>query len=414
VTTTPFGPIWSSAWEWDATSEPIEPARASTGERFQLARLLIRRSGTPLGFVQVPLRDGRVDPIDVQAEAERQLGVLKPPEPAPASVPFADELVSVAVCTRGRAQHLRRCLHSLIELQRAELEILIVDNAPPDGATQEVVAEFAALDARIRYILEPRPGLSCARNRALREARGEFLAYTDDDARVDPDWLDGVLRGFGRRPDTECVTGLVASSSLETPAERFFDERVSWSSGCEPQLYDATPRGADSKLHPFAAGVFGTGANMSFRTDFLRRLGGFDESLGAGTATGGGEDLDIFVRVIRSGGALAYEPSALVWHDHRVELHDLEKQMYAYGKGLAAYLCKHLFSRRSGPAMAVRLLRGAVHFAQLSRRSQSAGSDAGLGRKLLYAELRGLAAGGPAYLAARRAQTREHIASVSP
>src|SRR5689334_24417701 len=60
-----------------------------------------------------------------------------------------------------------------------------------------------------------------------------------------------------------------------------------------------------------------SGASFGFARQALADLGGFDTALGAGTATGGGEDLDIFVRVLRSGGAIAYEPSALVWHQDR-------------------------------------------------------------------------------------------------
>src|SRR5262249_34518962 len=150
-------------------------------------------------------------------------------------------------------------------------------------------------DGRIRYVRETRPGLSAARNRGLREARGEFIAYTDDDVRVDRLWVNAILRGFRRRPDVGCVTGLVASTSLERRAEQYFDARVGWSSSCEQRLFEANRSRADSRLHPYAPGVFGTGANIAFRSDAIRALGGFDESLGAGSPTCGGEDLDAFV-----------------------------------------------------------------------------------------------------------------------
>src|SRR3712207_9429193 len=99
-----------------------------------------------------------------------------------------------------------------------------VDNARPDDSTRRVVQAVAEADPRFRYVREPRPGLSCARNRGLAEARGEVLAYTDDDVAVDPDWVQGLLRGFQRRPATGCVTGLVCTARITGPAAEYFDE----------------------------------------------------------------------------------------------------------------------------------------------------------------------------------------------
>jgi glycosyltransferase involved in cell wall biosynthesis len=323
-------------------------------------------------------------------------------------------LVTVIVCTRNRADGLLRCLQSLQALRYSNLELLMVDNASADDATMTVVLEAARGDNRIRYVREDRPGLSVARNRGLREAAGDVIAFTDDDVRVDPLWVDGILRGFRRRADVGCVTGLVASASLEHSAEQYFDARVWWSSSCEQRLFEPTRRRGDSRLHPYAAGKFGTGANVAFRREAIEAIGGFDESLGAGSPTSGGEDLDAFVRVLRSGRALTYEPAALVWHDHRVDEADLQRQMYAYGKGLSAYLCKFLFSQASGPEVAGRLVVGAVHMGRLARRSQAAADNARVAPGLVSAEFRGLAAGPWAYLRTRARQDRAHVRAVAP
>ena len=278
----------------------------------------------------------------------------------------------------------------------------------------KLVRELSPEDPRVRYVCEERPGLSAARNRGLREARGEFIAYTDDDVRVDPLWVDAILRGFRRRPDVGCVTGLVASASLERPAEQYFDARVGWSSSCEQRLFQARAAQGDSRLHPYAPGAFGTGANVAFRSAAIRAIGGFDESLGVGSPTCGGEDLDAFVRLLRSGQALTYEPAALVWHEHRVEEKDLQKQMYCYGKGLSGYLCKFLVTRESRREVAGRLVAGALHARRQVRRSQAAADRSGVGRGLLRAELQGALTGPWAYLRARRQQSRAHIRAVAP
>jgi GT2 family glycosyltransferase len=160
--------------------------------------------------------------------------------------------------------------------------------------------------------------------------------------------------------------------------------------------------------------VFGTGANLAFRRDAIRAIGGFDESLGAGSPAGGGEDLDAFVRLLRSGQALSYEPAALVWHDHRVDEAELRKQMFAYGKGLSAYLCKFMFARSSSREVTGRLLVGAVHAGRQARRSRAAAYRSGVAPGLFKAELRGWLAGPGAYFRARSRRDRAHVRAVAP
>jgi GT2 family glycosyltransferase len=223
-----------------------------------------------------------------------------------------------------------------------------------------------------------------------------------------------VLRGFGRRSDIACVTGLVASASLERPSEQYFDARVTWSSSCVAAVFDADRCARGRGLFPYAAGQFGTGANVAFRADALRDTGGFDEALGAGSACAGGEDLDIFVRMLRAGHSIAYEPAALVWHEHRASDNELRGQMYAYGKGLSAYLFKYACSRRTAWDVLRRVPFGLVRLASLGRRASSAGERASCGRGLLIAEARGWLAGPFAYRAARRRQDPANARAVAP
>ena len=409
--------VWSGEVEWSALEVPEDPLLTSRGDPFAHGRFLVRVGGEPVGFVQVPLSSGLATTTEIEERGQQELG-LNPfgsnDHLNAAPIPVTGEIVTVVLCTRNRPDAVMRCLTALRALDYEALDVIVVDNAPADDRTRDVVNGFSAADGRIRYVLEPRRGLSKARNRGVAEARGTFIAFTDDDVRVDSRWIGGLLRGFGRRKDVGCVTGLVASSSLEHPAERFFDGRVWWSSSCDHALFDQRTDPHGSRLHPYAAGKFGTGANMAFRTDVLRQIGTFDEALGAGAPTAGGEDLDIFVRLLLAGWALSYEPAALVWHDHRVDFADLETQMYGYGKGLAAYLCKYLLARRSRATVTKRVLIGGAHFLVLGRRSREASDSAGLGPGLQRAELRGMVAGAPAYLRARRGQDPANRAAVRP
>jgi GT2 family glycosyltransferase len=407
---------------WSGEVDVSDPLRLPTlpsssgGRTFDKARLLVRVHGEPVGFTTVSVRDESLLADDVLAAIEQDLGsVVLEDSPRGDLFRFVDSTpLTIVVCTRDRPSELATCLSYLRLLEHDVLEILVIDNAPSDGSTRELVCELTQEDERIRYHLEPKPGLSRARNCGLLNAKGELIAFADDDVRVDQHWIKGLLRGFSRTPAVACVTGLVASASLEQAAEQYFDARVWWSSSCKARVYDATSGPADARLHPYAAGQFGTGANCAFRASVLRTLGGFDESLGAGSRSGGGEDLDIFVRVIRAGYELSYEPAALVWHEHRADEEQLSHQLYAYGKGLSAYLTKYLVSRETRLDMLRRLPHGLGHLARLRARSGAAGARSGLDRGLMLAEARGLLSGPWSYLRARAEQDPEKVLKVAP
>jgi GT2 family glycosyltransferase len=404
---------------------PLPSTVAAPHGRYERIRVLVRLHGEPLGFVSVRLQDGRASTADILAAApaavhtaagahlRAETGTTPPSRledmPAPvASCPNQSRpgpLVSVVVCTRDRAAQLRGCLQRLRELTYAPLEVIVVDNAPSDSATRDLVQDGVGGDDRFRYLVEPRPGLSFARNLGVAAARGELIAYTDDDVSVDTTWVDALVRGFARRPDVGCVTGLVCTKSLDSLAETYFDARVSWGDNVRPRLYEPAATG-EGALYPYSPGIFGTGANMAFRSAVLRRLGGFDVALGAGTRTAGGEDLDAFVRVLQAGYALMYEPSALVWHAHRADLAALRRQLYAYGTGLSAFLTKHLLDGRTRRQVLSRIPHGLGRMGRVpaaTRRSLDC-AEAGLDPKpLLLRELAGLAMGPLEYARSRRA-----------
>jgi glycosyltransferase involved in cell wall biosynthesis len=410
-----FTPIWSGQLELAAPSLP-ERLTDADGLVFEMGRLLIRASGTPLGFVELEAPGGAVDLGQAVRLAQARFG--DEAERALAHTEWMsdpEERVSVVISTHDRAANIRRAVESLQALKHRNLEIIVVDNAPSDETTLAAVGELAAADPRIRYVREEQKGASYGRNRGIREATCEIIAFADDDVRVDPLWIQGLLRGFNRRPDVACVTGMVASSSLARPAEQYFDQRVWWSSSCEPRTFTREPGPRDSPLHPFSAGMLGTGANFAVRASAVRSIGGFDQCLGAGVSTQGGEDLDLFVRLLLAGNSVAYEPCALVWHDHRSDDAALRIQMYAYGLGLTAYLMKYLLARRSRRALIRRVVATARHASVLLGRSQQARAAASLaGGGMTSIEVRGMLAGPFVYLRARRGQDPEHLRAVAP
>jgi len=317
-------------------------------------------------------------------------------------------LFSVVVCTRNRSESLPACLDRLAAIDYPAVEFIIVDNAPADSSTELLVKSRATADERFRYRCEPRPGLSRARNAGLSEARGRYVAYTDDDVAVDAGWIAGLARGFRRRDDVVCVTGLVCTATITNAAEAYCDARLSsWSTRCRPQLFDMSASRRHDVLYPFSAGIFGTGASFAFDRERLVRLGGFDEALGAGTRTRGGEDLDVFVRVLLDGGAIAYEPAAVVWHHHRADEESLRRQMYGYGTGLTAYLTKLLLHPGTRSQVLRRVPAGLARMAKIKRQTDarliaSVAAPPGALRR----EFTGYLAGPWLYAAARRAARR--------
>ncbi len=303
--------------------------------------LLIRRRGSPIGYL-LREAESRVSPETLREWISQEFGpkileeaILE--ELTPPVRNAAPPTLTVAICTHARADVLARCLASLAPLQSLpNFEILVVDNAPPDATIAELVSKHPG----VRYTTEPRPGLDFARNRAWQEARGEWVAYLDDDTTVDAQWFEGLVEGWRENPDAAAITGLVLPGELSTRAQILFEKRGGFRRGFDTRRFGSTLPG--NALHPAGAGIFGTGCNMAFRKDVLRDLGGFDEALDTGRPLPGGGDLDMFFRVIAAGHVLVYEPHCLVFHEHRKTEAALRHQYYTWGLGLMAYVGKHL------------------------------------------------------------------------
>ncbi|HET9373635.1 MAG TPA: glycosyltransferase [Chthoniobacterales bacterium] len=305
------------------------------------AGLLVRRGGRPIGFLmrenngKQAWPPGELDAwisgelkTKIVEEAIREELVL-----SPASVPFPS--LSVAICTKDRTATLSRCLESVIALQRRyRFELLVIDNAPSDQRTAKLVERFS----EARYVLEKYPGLNFARNRAWREASGDIIAYLDDDVVVDSGWLAGLHEAWAENPDAAAFTGLVMPLSLDTRAQVLFEKRDGFRRGFDKNRFGQELPG--NPLYPCGAGIFGAGCNMAFRRQTLQELGGFDEALDTGPSLPGGGDLDIFYRIIRAGYVLVYEPSFMVFHEHRESDSALHRQYYTWGLGFMAFVEK--------------------------------------------------------------------------
>jgi GT2 family glycosyltransferase len=322
------------------------------GNGFHRARLLVWGDNQPRGFVEVAVHDGVVDVGDVRAAAAELPHVgAERYSPLPP--------ISLVLCTRDRPDHLRVALESLTNLDYPRFEVLVVDNNPASGLTPPVVEPY--LGGRVRLVEAPGQGLSIARNAGVKNARYDTIAFTDDDVIVDHRWLTNLARGFASAEDVGCVCGMVPSAELLTPAQSYFDRRVGWARRCEPAIFDIDDPPDDDPLFPLHVAQFGTGANFAVRRSVILEVGGFDEGLGIGSPAGGGEDIDIFLRILRRGHRLVKQPSAVVWHRHRQTAQELDLQIYSYGLGLGAWIFKLLLAPKTFAMLLRRLRTGIRH-----------------------------------------------------
>lgn len=400
------------------------------------ARVLARWYSEPLALVDVPLTAGFASAGELSAALWPRVRPLlarrfaAAGEPAPASLPVtgvqlavpspylrrradvisAAPAVSVVVCTRDRAARLAPCLAAVAAQEYPDFELIVVDNAP---ATDQVAGLVSGADWPVpaRRIVERRPGLAWARNAGLRAASGQIVAYLDDDERPDRHWLAELARGFTLAPDVAGVSGLVLPAALDTPAQCLFERFGGHSKGrgLTAEIFDAASHARQHPLYPLPP--FGVGASMAFDREMLIRCGGFDVALGAGTPARAGEDTAAISDLMLAGATFVYWPGAIMWHEHRRELGEMERQLFGYGSGLTAFYLRALL-RDPGtlPALA-RLVPRAMHDlrGRDSVRTATMGADYPAGMR--RAMRRGMLAGPCRYLRSRHVQARLPVGS---
>ncbi|GAA5110810.1 glycosyltransferase family 2 protein [Pseudonocardia adelaidensis] len=307
--------------------------------------------------------------------------------------------MSVLLATRDRTASLLRCLDSVARLDYPQFDVVIVDSAPSTDDTALAIESLRSLPGMppIHYTRAELPGLGFAHNRGLDLVTGSWVAITDDDVTVDPHWLTGILEGFSTARAVACVTGPIMAAELQTPAQQLLEQYGGYNRGFIPRCYNMAERRPPDPLFPFAVGRLGSGANMAYRTAFLREIGGFDPATGVGTPARSGDDFTGFLQVLLSGHTLAYQPAALLWHWHPREFDHLRRMAHGYGVGLGAYLTSTVAHRPSLlPVMLRSLVPGARHL--LSRKSaKNVAKQADFPRSVELAEVLGLLRGPFAY-----------------
>jgi O-antigen biosynthesis protein len=372
-------------------SEPVPAIAATAGGRsYRGVQILVRRHGQPLGTVQIDFEGDGV-PADVVADVVRRelAGALAAtPEPPARPTGVAARPVTVVIATRDRPDLLRPCLDSVLASEYPDYEVIVVDNAPERGGTAALLAQRYGHEARARILAEPRPGAGRARASGLAAAAGEIVAFVDDDVVVDRLWLSAIAGAFTATDRVAAVTTLILARELETPAQLWLEQFGGFGKGFRRRVFDLDEHRPPDALYPYSPGVYGSGASMAFRTEVLRQLGGFDPRL-----TFGGEDLDLFLKIVLAGHRLVYEPTAIAWHRHPCEYASLRRTMFSYGAGLTALMTKWSVSDPAVARDIARRLPGALRLALDPGSRKNADKLGDYPRELTRIERAGMLAG---------------------
>lgn len=284
--------------------------------------------------------------------------------------------VSVIMCTRNRPDLLARSVQSIVDNDYPDFEVLVLDGSTTSETADLVRERFP--EVTYRHVGDQN---KCyALNRGIDLARSEFLAFTDDDARVDRHWIAELVQGFDDHR-VGAVTGAALPMSLQTPAQVWYEESGGFTHGFEPRVIGLDVPADGPSLLPFATGKIGAGVNMAWRKSVLEEFGGFDLSLDTvtplwppgskpGTA---GEDLGAFFDALVRGWRIRFQPSAIAYHEHRRTYPELRRQIRWHSIALTAYLLRCLV-RRPGQLVPflLRLPRGLRYaFAHSSIRNNS-------------------------------------------
>ncbi len=228
---------------------------------------------------------------------------------------------SIVIPTHNRADRLRRCLDSLtgLDYPKDQFEVVVVD----DGSVPSMHDVVTPFHDRLNLTLvqQSQSGPAAARNRGVSHASNRFIAFTDDDCELDPNWLNHFADGFRKRPDA--VLGGYTINALENnspaAASQLLIDHIY-------QYFNREPNDAR----------FFTSNNLAISREGFLGSGGFDTQF----PLAAGEDREICDRWRYQGLKLIYIPSATILHSHEMTLKKFFKQHFNYGQG--AFQFHHL------------------------------------------------------------------------
>jgi O-antigen biosynthesis protein len=213
--------------------------------------------------------------------------------------------ISVVICSYNGGRTIRDCMNGLMKVDYPNFEVIVVDDGSRDE-TAQIVSEYP-----FRLIRTENRGLASARNTGLEAAKGEIIAYTDDDARPVPQWLHYLAMTY-----LTTNHAAVGGPNIAPPNDGWIAECV-----------DNAPGGPVHVLLDDETAEHIPGCNCSFRTENLRQIGGWDTRYRTA-----GDDVDVCWRIQHMGWTIGYHPAAMVWHHRRNSIRDYWNQQIGYGR----------------------------------------------------------------------------------
>ena len=218
-------------------------------------------------------------------------------------------MITLIICTYNREKYIGPLLDSIAknDYPPSDYEIVLVDNNCTDN-TRGVCEQFAVAHPEIifRYVVEPEQGLSAARNKGIKEAKGEIIIYVDDDALVDVDYIRIYAEHFASHPETMAAGG---------PIEPLYEtEEPKWMSPYTKALLTAWMNYGDN-VREYPNGRYPGGGNAAYRKVVFDKVGLFNTELGRkGSALLASEEKDIFDKMHALGMQVLYLPTPVLHH----------------------------------------------------------------------------------------------------
>ena len=256
--------------------------------------------------------------------------------------------LSIIVCTRNRADTLLSCLQSIETSVAAQddvdVELLVIDNGSTDDTAALVRGWQQAATVKSRLLNADTPGLSEARNVGLSHAQGKFIAFTDDDCRVAPDYVIQIAAAYCDDDEPVIRGGRV---ELGDPLDLAFTIK----SELDRQ-----------EFHGGNPGGFVHGCNLTMSRTAVDRIGMFDVRLGAGKTIGAAEDTDYVYRAYRAGIRIFYDPTIVVYHHHgRRDVAEVKRLQSLYDLADGALYAKYALGDRALLLHIARRIRNGVY-----------------------------------------------------
>jgi glycosyltransferase involved in cell wall biosynthesis len=272
--------------------------------------------------------------------------------------------ISIIICSYNRAKILAKTLESYSMLERpvdTKIELLIIDNNSSDE-TPQIVNHFIQQHPDVRYVFEPQPGLSHARNTGMKESRSNIIAYVDDDVIFDSAWLIEVVQIFQDYPEASCMGGKIIP--------QFEIGRPDWLTDDMLVYYGSTSSGNIVKWILYPEIPFG--GNMAFKRTVFNKIDMFNPNLGRKKKNLlSNEECELFWRINQAGLKVIYNPKALIYHQIPAERtsESFITSRY-YWQGISAIV----FNQFIAPQSRMALFKDAIRYAWKLMRESTGGT----------------------------------------